>query len=357
MILGVVAYNLWALRRNAPLRRVQRGADESIDRSTQASFDRVEPVLLGEAQEGSPGDAQAAEQQDGPSGADLDEAPSHTVAPSARKLPLDPLIDVLAPLGLEQPVSGEAVLAALPRSRRVGTKPFAVEGFNPDTQTWEPPRAGQRYSALQAGVQLANRAGALNEIEFSEFVMKAQVFADALSAAPDFPDMMHEVARARELDQFASAHDAQLSFTLRAVRAAWSPGYLVQHAARMGLVAGALPGRMVLPASEQGQAPVLVLQFETQAALADDPEQSALRDCLLTLDVTHVARHEQAFERLRAIAFGLAQAMEGVVTDDVGQSLDPATMDRIGADLERLYDALDERGLAAGSALSRRLFS
>jgi hypothetical protein len=34
-------------------------------------------------------------------------------------------------------------------------------------------RAGQRYNAFQA-VQLANRTGALNEIEFSEFVAKAQ---------------------------------------------------------------------------------------------------------------------------------------------------------------------------------------
>ncbi len=46
-------------------------------------------------------------------------------------------------------------------------------------------------------MQLANRMGALNEIEFSEFVMKAQGFADAINAAPDFPDMLQEVARAR----------------------------------------------------------------------------------------------------------------------------------------------------------------
>jgi len=32
-------------------------------------------------------------------------------------------------------------------------------------------------------------------------------------------------------------------------------------------------------------------------------------------------------------------------------------MDRIGADLEVLYDALEQRGLAAGMPLTRRLFS
>ena len=45
-------------------------------------------------------------------------------------------------------------------------------------------------------MQLANRTGALNEIEFSEFVAKVQRFADALGATPDVPDMLQEVARA-----------------------------------------------------------------------------------------------------------------------------------------------------------------
>jgi hypothetical protein len=53
-----------------------------------------------------------------------------------------------------------------------------------------------------------------------------------MGGAPEFPEMLDEVARARELDQFASAHDAQLGFTLRARSAAWSPGYVQQHAAR-----------------------------------------------------------------------------------------------------------------------------
>jgi hypothetical protein len=270
---------------------------------------------------------------------------------------LDALIDVIAPLVLETEVSGDAVLAALPTTRRVGSKPFAVEGLLPDGTDWESPRPGQRYRALQAGVQLANRAGALNDIEFSEFVVKAQAFADAVGASADFPDMRAEVARARELDAFASGHDAQLGFSLRARRAAWSPGYVAQHAARLGFVAGALPGRMVLAAAHPGLPPVLVLAFDPQAAMADDPEQSALREVALSLEVTHVAREEQPFLRLRQAAQALADAMDGVVTDDTGAPLSSDTMDRIGADLEALYDALDARDLSAGSPQARRLFS
>jgi hypothetical protein len=165
-----------------------------------------------------------------------------------KKPPLDALIDVIAAIEVDNQVSGNAALAALPATRRVGTKPFAVEGLNDTTGEWEMPTAGHRYHAFQAGIQLANRVGALNEIEFSEFVIKAQAFADAINGSPEFPDMLEEVARARELDQFASAHDAQLSFTVVATAAAWSPGYIHQHAARWGFVAGVIPGRMVLAA-------------------------------------------------------------------------------------------------------------
>lgn len=278
-----------------------------------------------------------------------------------RRPHLDALIDVITPIVLEQDIAGGIAVSALPPTRRVGSKPFAVEGYNANTQEWESPLAGQPYSAFQAGVQLANRTGALNEIEYSEFVVKAQAFADAVSGMPDFPEMRDEVARARELDQFASTHDAQLSFTLRARSTAWSPGYVQQHAARLGLVAGAIPGRMVLAAAEQGLPPVLHLGFDTQAALAaiadDMPEQTALRDVTLSIDVPQVARGEQPFMRLRDVAAALAASMDGLITDDHGNLIRMEALDAIGADLETLYDTLDAHDLAAGSPQARRLFS
>lgn len=278
--------------------------------------------------------------------------------PAPEKKPLmDPLIDVIAPISLEGPVSGDAVLAALPATRRVGSKAFAVEGLDELDGVWEAPEPGRRYSSLQAGIQLANRSGPLNEIEYSEFVVTAQAFADALGGSPEFPEMLDEVARARELDQFASTHDAQLGVTLRARNAAWSPGYVHQCAARMGFVPGVLPGRMVLPATTPGLPPLLGLSFDAQAALADDLDQSALRDVSLSLDVAQVDRHEQPFARMRAAAMALAETMDGLVTDDVGHALGSDTLDQIGTELEQLYDTLDAHDLSAGSMLARRLFS
>lgn len=327
VLAAVVAHGAWTSRKNAPRQALPDDAGMGPQRSD------VEPALNDAAFDA-----------------------GNFSLPEKKPL-LDALIDVIAPIALEGAVSGDAAGVAMPTTRRAGSKPFAIEGFNESGQHWEVPLAGQRYSAFQAGVQLANRSGPLNEIEYSEFVMKTQAFADTINGEPEFPEMLDEVARARELDQFASGHDAQLDFTLRARNAAWSPGYVQQNAARLGFVAGAVPGRMVLPAGVAGLPPMLGLAFDTQAALAEDPAQSAIREITLSLDVAQVDRGEQAFVRMREAALALAQTMDGVLTDDHGRPLAAEAMDVIAAELEAIYDTLDARDLSAGSVLARRLFS
>nr|WP_259372048.1 cell division protein FtsZ [Caldimonas mangrovi] len=345
VLAGVVAHSAWQARK-AGVRVADR-----------RPLPRTEPARHVEPTFGEP--APASE-----SGAEGEALPS--VPPLVNPLPpmrrhpglrLDPLIDAMATLTTDVAVSGENVLAHLPPTRRAGSKPFFIEGLSEATSEWESPQPGHSYREFQAGVQLANRTGALNEIEYSEFVQKVQGFADALGAAVDFPDMLDVVGRARELDQFASQHDAQLACHLHARGAAWAVSYLQQHAGRHGFVPGVVPGRLVLPAREEGSPPVLSLQFDSQAAFAEDPNLAAVRDVTLSFDVPQTAPGEEPFQAWQASAQALALGMEAVVVDDNGQSLTPAAFDSIGQALQQLYRTLDERGLAAGSAAARRLFS
>jgi hypothetical protein len=355
VLAGVVAHSAWTTRRNAP----RTAQPES---ALAANPQRADPRMGGFSDPGAdpvnPSDPDARLDFDLPGDArgDFDSNLMPLSMPEKKPL-LDALIDVIAPIVVDGEVAGELALAVMPATRRAGSKPFAVEGYNRLSNEWELPTPGQRYSAFQAGVQLANRTGALNDIEYSEFVVKAQAFADAVGGTPEFPEMRDEVARARELDQFASSHDAQLGFTIRARATAWSPGYVQQHAARQGFIPGVIPGRMVLPASKPGMPAVLGLAFDTQAALADDPEQTALRSVTLSLDVPQVARSEQPFVRMRDVAIALAASMDGLITDDQGNIIRVEALDAIGADLEKLYDTLEGRDLSAGSLQARRLFS
>lgn len=347
VLVGIVAHGAWSARKNLPKQATPKPAPE------------IEPAPApGQDNFFSLDEADALPERQEPSfDTDAGLAALTQLTTPERKPVLDILIDAIAPVTLASPLAGEAALAAMPGTRRVGSKPFAIEGLREDSREWEVPAAGYRYSAFQCGVQLANRTGALNAIEYSEFVMKTQAFADAIGGEVEFAEMQGEVARARELDQFAGAHDAQLSFKLRAVKTAWSPGYVQQCAAGQGFVSAATLGRMLLPASQAGQGPILGLSFDSQAAQAEDPEQTALYELTLSLDVPQVLRSEAPFARMCEVAIALAGSMDGVIIDDNAILVRPEAMEAIHADLEQLYDRMDARELSAGSALGRRLFS
>jgi hypothetical protein len=340
VLAGVVAHGAWQARKAGPKR-----AAEPAERPEPR-----EPVL-GDL------DSLAAARIDGES----DDGP--TLAPRERRIGkrvtqrLDVLIDSIAPLTVDAPLSGELAIAHLPASRRAGGKPFLIEGLNSETGEWEAPAPGQRYGEFQAGIQLANRTGAMNEIEYSEFVQKVQAFADAIGAMADFPDMLEAVAGARELDNFASQHDAQLAVHLQSRGAAWSVGYIQQNGARHGFVAGVVPGRLVLPADEEGAPPVLTLTFDSQAALADDPNIAAVRDVTLSFDATQTDPAREPFAAWQKSAHGLAADMDAALVDDNGQLLGQPSFAAIGQELARLYEQLGARDLPAGSPAARRLFS
>ncbi len=331
---GVLAHGAWQARRAGPRRSAPAAAAQAAA--------QIEPVLT-----------------DADAGA-VDPLPEPSLprsAPRRNAGRLDALIDAIATLEPELALPGALVLAHLPPTRRVGSKPFSVEGLTVESGEWDAISEEGSYSALQAGVLLANRTGALNEIEYSDFAQRVQAIADAVGAMPDLPDMLDVVARARELDAFASAHDAQLALHLRANGAAWSIGYLQQQAARHGFVNGAVPGRLVLPAADEGGPPVLVLSFDAQAALADSSELAALGDVTLSFDVAQTPASQQPFAAWKSSATALAADMDAQLVDDNGRALGDEAFASIGAELDRLYAALAERDLAAGSPAARRLFS
>lgn len=330
LLLAVLAHGWWTTRKAAPLR-----ADAERDLLTP----RVEPAL----EQGGAGVAGVI--------ATAEPRPIRRVAR------IDALIDAIATLALEAPISGEFILAQLPTTRRAGSKPFSVEGLDANSGEWTAVQPDARYSELQAGVQMASRSGALNDIEYSEFVQKVQAFADNVGATPDFPDMLEVVARARELDALAGPLDAQLTVTLRSTSVAWSVGYIQQIAARHGFVAGALPGRLVMPSAEEGAPPVLVLSVDAQAALADDPQRASVRECVLMLDVPQTEERAEPFPAWHSAAKALADDMGAELVDDQGQPVNLHAFAAIGQELGTLYRQLEALDLAAGTPAARRLFS
>ena len=350
VLAGIVAHGAWSARRAGPKRAERVSAEPG-----SGMAEPREPVMDGASLPFSADEAGATE----PTGFDTAASESGDLRRPRRRLVLrvDPLIDAVATLRLEAPILGMTVLPHLPASRRAGGKPFMIEGLNTATAEWELPTSAGSYSEFQAGLQLANRTGALNEIEYSEFVQKVQAFAEAVGAMADFPDMLEAVAGARELDRFASDHDAQLAVHLQARRTPWSVAYIQQQASRHGFVSGVVPGRLVMPATEEGAPPVLTLTFDPKAALADDPDQVAVRDLTLAFDVPQTDPGAAPFAAWQTSAQALANDLEALIVDDAGRPLAPEGFAGIDTQLGQVYAQLAAREIAAGSSTARRLFS
>ncbi|WP_427309782.1 cell division protein ZipA C-terminal FtsZ-binding domain-containing protein [Cupriavidus sp. H39] len=272
---------------------------------------------------------------------------------------VDPLIDCIVPLHLERKASGDRILPLTGRLRRAGTKPVHIEGLRAEANAWEPVTAGHQYEDLQVGVQLANRGGPLNALEFSEFVTAVESLAESLDASADLPDMAETVANARELDGFAAGCDVQLGVNVISDGAPWSAAYVQNVATQDGLVLSRDGTRFIRyqPNAEGVQRPLFTLQFGDTNFLRDDLTVKAGRQITLLLDVPVADQAARPFKTVCEYGHTLAQRMGAQLVDDNMRPLTEASFVAIFSQLETLYNKLEARGMPAGSSVALRLFS
>ncbi|SPC13873.1 cell division protein ZipA C-terminal FtsZ-binding domain-containing protein [Cupriavidus taiwanensis] len=272
---------------------------------------------------------------------------------------VDPLIDCIVPLHLERKASGDRILPLTGRLRRAGTKPVHIEGLRAEANAWEPVTAGHQYEDLQVGVQLANRGGPLNALEFSEFITAVESLAESLDASADLPDMGETVANARELDAFAAASDVQLGVNVISDGAPWSAAYVQNVATQDGLVLSRDGTRFIrYQANAEGvQRPLFTLQFGDTNFLRDDLTVKAGRQITLLLDVPVADQGAKPFKTVCEYGHTLAQRMGAQLVDDNMRPLTEASFVAIFNQLEALYQKLEARGMPAGSPVALRLFS
>ncbi|SDQ63151.1 ZipA, C-terminal FtsZ-binding domain [Paraburkholderia fungorum] len=280
--------------------------------------------------------------------------PAATTISSAPPAIVDRRIDCIVPIRLNGPVAGDKVIPLAQRLRRAGSKPVHIEG-KLEGGAWELLQNGARYEELRAAAQLANRSGALNELEFSEFVTGVQQFADALDASPEFPDMLETVAMARELDAFAAQCDAQLSINVLSDGAPWSANYVQAVASQDGLLLSRDGTRFVKLDSRQS--PVFMLQFGDTNFLRDDLTYKGGQMITLVLDVPVADEDILPFRLMCDYAKSLAERIGGRVVDDGRRPLPETALLAIEKQLMTLYAKLEQAGIPAGSPATRRLFS
>lgn len=276
-----------------------------------------------------------------------EEAVEPPAPPPQRELPIDELIDCPISLILEAPVRGEKILPKLQSLRHVGNKPVHYVGQREDGG-WEAIAHGGIYYGLFAGVQLANRGSALNELEYSELITRLRQVADEIDAEPDVPDMSEVMTSARALHQFVAEYDAQLSVNVQSKSAPWAVDTLLAALERQGFDLRP-DGRLIMSDGDGG----ILFSLSTNVTLA---AESTSRLTLL-LDVPRVAPLRDGFGAMIACARMLASRLDGTVVDDGGQPLAEEALAEIAQQVDAFYGNMEAANIPAGSSRALRLFS
>ncbi len=377
---GVVVYNKWQEHRarKSVERAFASEHDDVLMRSgessvEQAAVERQEPVLdLGAETPLAPLDVEPGLAKDPLAPVD---APALTpAAPAAPRAPttvaslapaaalpgtpvdttpselaeslVDPLIDCIIPLGVEGAVRGDKLLPALQKLRRVGNKPIHYIGFAVSGD-WEPIVHGGVYTKLQAGVQMATRTTALNEIEYSELVTRLHAVADEIGAVPEVPDMIEVMSEARTLHRFVAGHDAQLGVNLAANGAPWAISTLIGALENQGFDVRP-DGRFSMPDGEGG----VLFTLSTNVTLGADTTSRLT----LLLDVPCVAPSRDGFGAMVKCAQELTSRLDATIVDDFEQPLSNEALEEIKGQVNEFYEEMDASDIPAGSTRALRLF-
>ncbi len=339
IVVGVLVYNKW--QEHKARKSVARAFSSDHDDVLMRTEERSEPRF--DIASGADGETPEVE------GATT-VLPGTDVGVSASELAIslvDPLIDCLIPLALEAPVRGDKILPILHTLRHVGNKPVHFIGLHVNGD-WEPIAHGGVYTRLQAGVQMATRTTALNELEYSELVTRLRAVADEIGAEPEIPDMIEVMGEARTLQRFVSGHDAQLGVNLMSNGAPWSIATLIGALEKQGFDVRP-DGRYIMPDGDGGQ----LFTLTTNVTLGADTTSRLT----LLLDVPCVAPARDGFGQMLTCARALVGRLDAVIVDDSNQPLMDEALGEINNQVLEFYQEMEIADIPAGSTRAMRLFS
>lgn len=265
---------------------------------------------------------------------------------------LDYIVDVQA---VDELAGGALIDAAQGLLAGFG-KPVKLEGYEEVGGRWEPLQHQGRYSRMRAGLQMVDRRGAVAAEHLALFAAAVQQAAAAVGALA-IPGESREALRlANELDRFCGEVDIRIAVHVVAAQAQPMAGTKIRALAEAAGLALEEDGKF-RRRDDEGRVIFDLGNREAATFSADTMRSLTTVGVTMELDVPRAPAGARAFEQFRDFARRMAQALEGRVVDDNGAEIDPAAFEKILAQLAAVQRVMEARGVSAGGALARRLFS
>lgn len=286
----------------------------------------------------------------------VSEAPSPvTQAAQAftQESPLDIQTEYIARLRFSHPVT-TPLAALLDALRHIG-KPVRAMGKREDG-VWEavvgPGR--ESYTALELGLQLADRSGAASLNQIEAFCSTLYEFAAEHGGAVSCPDQEAALEEAQALDLFCIEVDVLIGLNVVAPDGRpFRMADILRLAAEAGMTLQA-DGTYALR-NPQG-ATLYTLSNQAEQPFQAGDESGLTHGVTLLFDIPTVADGSRVFDQMAGLGNRMASTLGGHLVDDNGKHVSQDSLQKIRERLAEAYASMAARGIPAGGDRARRLF-
>lgn len=279
--------------------------------------------------------------------------PAAAAVPFEQESPLDPDTEYIARLRFSQPVMAP-VAGLIDLMREIG-KPVRVMAQGHDGN-WEPVSGPSRnsYAALELGLQLADRSGAVTSGQIDAFCRVLYNFAAEQGGAVSCPDKSAALELARALDLFCIEVDVMIGLNIVAPDAR---PFLISEVHRWAGEAGlALQGDGSYALKNEAARTLYTLANQSDQPFQPGVPGASTHGITLLFDVPNVADGLAVFDRMAGTAMRLSKTLGGRLVDDNGKLVSQESLQKIHQRLAESYASMDARGIPAGGERASRLF-
>ena len=223
---------------------------------------------------------------------------------------------------------------------------------------WQPidPSLDEKYRELRAGLQLADRAGAVDAATLQAFDDAIARYASVLNAVSQREDINEAARRAQVVDAFCADTDIEI-----AVNIVGKSGVTFAATKLRGLAEAqglsALPNGEYAQKDDYGRVLFTLRNGNQSESPALRSEQPYFTQLSLALDVPRTPNAAQNFERMFTLALQFADVLQGEVVDDNKRVLTANGRKSISDTIHEITGEMQQRGVAPGSSVALRLYS
>jgi FtsZ-interacting cell division protein ZipA len=366
VIVGVIVYNRW--QEAVYKKRADQlfGAERN-----DALFDADSPATAGfERREPSFGAMDSAEQQavDELTSPILDVSnihedaspaiePRNLVRGTASELvpAINTEIDSVAMMLADAPVVADIYAPMIEQSRGL-SRNLLWEGLVGGL--WQPidPTLDAAYREIRAGLQLADRGGAVEPSVLAQFDEMMSSFAAGIGAVSQREDVAQAQRRAQMIDQFCAETDIEIAVNVVGKNGVTFAATKVRGLAEaQGLTA--LPSGEYVLKDDYGRVLFSLRNGNSAEAPTLRGDQPYFTQITFALDVPRTPQPGQIFERMFTLALQFADVLHGELVDDNKKLLTANGRKVIAETIHGITGEMQQRGVAPGCSVALRLYA